>query len=104
MTHPAYAEAKDVTFTTLQASQPARDGTVTLSVAGFVMHSALGVKGVQVDRVEGRPRILVALTPVGFGHTGNFSATVELDGGRAEVLFGPATVRVWPPADRAGGS
>ena len=95
MSYPEYVEARDVRFTRMQL-RPG-DGPPTLDVAGFVFHSALAVKGVQVTRHEGQRQVLVALTPVGRGGDGNFAVEVVLDRPDEPVVFGPAAAPIWPP-------
>ena len=97
VTYPDHVEAADVRFTK-RALRRQSDGTPVLDLAGFIFHSSLAVRGVTVQRQDGKVHVMVALTPIGRGGDGNFTAEIPLVRPDEPVVFGTKAVAIWPEA------
>lgn len=94
MNYPEFVEARDVKF--LEMREIGMGSERCLYLRGFVFHSALAVKQVDIGRHDGQPWVRIALEPTGPGRSGAFELRVPIPGPDARVWFGPSRTLLWP--------
>jgi len=94
MNHPEYVEAKDVRF--LEITKVNVGNTFKLHIKGFIFHSSLAVKAVDIKNIESNIWVMIKLKPTGKGLSGAFDFYVPIQSDSSVVVFGLSKTQIWP--------